>query len=92
LRPLYEEIIGLTDDVCHRHLTEEYALLAREMAATLARKRPSPLNSGRPATWACGIVYALGTVNFLFDKSQTPYVPAKELCAHFGVSASARLC
>lgn len=31
-------------------------------------------------------MYALGTVNFLFDKSQAPYTRADELCAAFGVS------
>ena len=36
--------------------------------------------------WACAIVYALGTVNFLFDKPQTAHMRAEELCAAFGVS------
>ena len=35
-----------------------------------------------------GIVYALGTVNFLFDASQTPHMRADALCAAFGVSQS----
>jgi hypothetical protein len=39
-------------------------------------------------TWACGIVYALGSANFLFDKSQTSSMSAGELCAAFGVSKS----
>ena len=54
----------------------------------LARKRPSPLARGKPEVWACGIVYALGTVNFLFDKTQIPHMRADELCALFGVSQS----
>ena len=33
-------------------------------------------------------MYALGTVNFLFDKSNLPYMRADELCAAFGVSQS----
>lgn len=37
---------------------------------------------------SCGIVYVLGTVNFLFDKSQTPYMRADELCTAFWVSQS----
>ena len=52
------------------------------------RRRPSPIARGKPESWACAIVYALGTVNFLFDKSQTPYMRADELCAAFGVSKS----
>jgi hypothetical protein len=34
------------------------------------------------------VVYALGTVNFLFDKSQAPHMRADELCQRFGVSQS----
>jgi len=86
--PVYSAIVALTDKVCHEHLSDEYAVLARRLAAKLARKRPTPLKRGKPAIWACGIVYALGTVNFLFDKSQSPHMRADELCAAFGVSKS----
>lgn len=77
-----------TDAFCREHLNDEYAALAREMAATLARKRPSPLSSGRPRTWAAGILYALGQNNFLFDPSNTPHLRADELCSRLGVSQS----
>jgi len=56
------------------------------MAATLARKRPSPLVNGRANSWAAGILYTLGQVNFLFDKSQSPHMRADELCKKIGVS------
>jgi hypothetical protein len=69
-------------------LNDEYAALARNLAAALARKRPSPIQRGDPEIWACGILYALGTVNFLFDPSQSPHMRADELCAAFGVKKS----
>jgi hypothetical protein len=84
----YDEITALTDAICNEHLNAEYADLARKLAAKLARKRPSPLVSGRVNSWACGIVYALGQVNFLFDKSQDPHFSAQELCKLFDVAAS----
>ena len=74
--------------LCKEKLNGEYGTLCRELAATLARKRPSPLNGGQAKTWACGIVYTIGSVNFLFDKSQDPHLRADELCAWFGVAAS----
>jgi hypothetical protein len=86
MRPIYDEISGMTDAFCSEHLDEEYAGLARRLAAALSRKRPSPLERGRPDVWACGIVYALGQVNFLFDKSQIPHMSADELATLFGVS------
>ena len=88
IEPAYSAIVSLTDAVCQQHLNSEYAALARRLAATLARKRPSPITRGKPEIWACAIIYALGTVNFLFDKSQTPHMRADELCAVFGVSQS----
>jgi len=84
----FDEIVALTDAFCKEHLDEEYAQLARQATAALCRKRPSPLERGRVDVWACGIVYALGTVNFLFDKTQTPYMSAADLCEAFGVSKS----
>jgi hypothetical protein len=84
----YDQIAALTDAVCRQHLNEEYAELARQAAAKLARKRPSPLVNGPAKSWACGIVYALGQVNWLFDRTQTPHLSAAELCEAFGVAPS----
>ncbi len=87
VRARYAEVTRLTDDAC-RALNDEYAQLARRAAEVLSRKRPSPLLGGRAPGWACGIVYALGQVNFLFDKSSSPYLSPAELCGLFGVSAA----
>lgn len=88
MQDTFNAIIALTDAFCRAHLDEEYAQLARQATAALCRKRPSPLAQGKLNTWACGIVYALGFVNFLFDRSQHPSMSAAELCAGFGVSKS----
>jgi hypothetical protein len=85
-RPVAEEIIKITDVVCATLLDAEYALLARQVVAKLARKRPSPLLSGRRATWAAGVVYALGQINFLSDPSREPYLTADELSEAFGIA------
>jgi hypothetical protein len=89
MRPTAEQVIKLTDKVCADLLDEEYAGLARQVVAKLARKRPSPLQSGRAATWAGGVVWALGQVNFLSDRSTEPYVAHDDLAAAFGLSKSA---
>jgi Domain of unknown function (DUF6398) len=88
LRPVAEEIVAITDSVCLSVLDEEYADLARRALAKLARKRPSPLLAGRRASWAAGVVYALGHVNFLSDPASEPCVTADQLSAAFGVSTS----
>ncbi|WP_431858688.1 DUF6398 domain-containing protein [Azospirillum sp.] len=84
----YDAITRITDAVCDRHLNTEYRDMARRMTAALCRKRPSPLAKGQPRTWACGIVWALGKVNFLSDPSTRPSMTLAELSAAFGVGES----
>ncbi len=60
-----KEIAGLVDAFCKQHLNDEYADLCRKLTAKLGHKRPSPLVSGLPNTWASGIVRAIGWGNFL---------------------------
>jgi hypothetical protein len=88
MQATYDAVVALTDAVCHDHLTDEYRDLARAMAAALARKRPSPLLSGQPRTWACGIIHVLGQLNFLTDKTSQPHMTMAEVCAAFGVGQS----
>ena len=57
MEPTYQKIVALTDEFCEAQLNEEYAQLARQLTATLCRKRPSPLARGRANSWACGIIY-----------------------------------
>ena len=87
-RPAYDAVVGLTDAFCREHLNEEYEALCRQLAGALARKRPSPLPSGRPETWACGIVRTIGWVNFLADSSRRPHLKLTAVDKAFGVAES----
>jgi uncharacterized protein DUF6398 len=40
---------------------------------------------GEVRIWAAGVIYALGQVNFLFDRTQTPHMTADQLAAALGV-------
>jgi hypothetical protein len=84
----FDEISQLTDTFSQTYLNDEYTQIFRQLTATLCRKRPSPLARGKATTWACGIIHALGMVNFLFDSSQTPHVSASQIWEHFGLSSS----
>jgi hypothetical protein len=88
LRERVATITVITDRVCEEHLDDEYAALSRTLTVRLARKRPSPLDRGEPRIWAAGVVYTVGSMNFLFDKSQPPYVRADKLAEHVGVVQS----
>lgn len=88
MRPICEAIVTITDAFCKEHLNGEYAELCRKLIVTLGRKRSSPFAHGEARTWACGVVYAIGRVNFLTDKSQSPHMSTARLCELFGVGKS----
>jgi hypothetical protein len=85
LRDRAQSIFDITDAACREHLDEEYGRLARRLVARLARKRPSPLTRGDARIWAAGAIYAIGQVNFLFDRTQTPHLTAEQLAEALGV-------
>lgn len=84
-RERFSEIVSLADDFCDRFLNDEYKQVCRKMAVGLCQKG-SPVLQGKPASWACGLVYAVGRVNFLTDPSQTPHMKAEEIAKRFGIS------
>ncbi len=88
MQPLFDTVSGLIDQFCRTHLNEEYSLVSQELAAALCRKRPSPLEKGKPEQWACACVYVIGSTNFLHDKTQTPHMQLGKLCELFGIGKS----
>ncbi len=86
--PVYTAIIAQTDAFCQAHLDAECAVLCRELAAALARKRPSPMVRGQPGIWAAGVISALAFVNFWYDRSQTPHTSHAQVCQFFEASSS----
>ena len=83
MQPNYDAITALTDAFCREHLDKHYLVIAQHMTAALCRTNPSPLASGLPRTWACGIIYVIGQINFLTDPSTRPYMPTADLCSLF---------
>lgn len=86
MREKYEAVVAITDEFARERLDDEYADLIRRATAAMCRKRPSPLSKGNAASWACGITHAVGTINFLFDRSQEIHMKVSELYKAFGVS------
>jgi hypothetical protein len=84
----YVEIAGLIEKFCDEKLNDEYKDISLRALQKLSRKRPSPLEKGKARTWACGIVYAVGSNNFIFDKSQPINMTAAEIAEWFGLAKS----
>ena len=82
------EILDLIRPFCAKKLDEEYFELCERLTAKLGRKRNVPFITGQPKIWAAAIIHALGTINFLFDKSSEPYVTIDEINEFFETKKS----
>ncbi len=80
------QLTEITTAFCDARLNADYKRLCKKLINQMARMRPAPFLRGRLEIWAAGIIHALGSVNFLFDKSFEPYVSASEIAQHFGVA------
>src|ERR1017187_7404077 len=83
-----QKILELVREFCAKKLDEEYFELAEKLILKLGRKRHVPFETGKLEIWAAGIIHALGSINFLFDKDHTPYVSVDEINNFFGTSKS----
>ena len=73
----------MTSEFCLRSLDEEYRILCEKLIEKMSRKRNVPFLSGRIEIWAAAVVYAVGIINFLFDRSFSPYSTARRYLCPF---------
>ena len=73
------DIIQLAKSFCDEKLDAEYSALAEKLICKLGRKRNVPFVTGQASIWAAAVIHALGTINFLFDKSFEPHVSIDEI-------------
>lgn len=83
-----KQLLTLIIPFCATHLDQEYQALCEKLIHTMAQTTPAPFVSGRMEIWAAAIVYTLGSINFLFDKSFQPYLNPDDITHAFGVSKS----
>jgi hypothetical protein len=88
LKDKQQKILDLLKDFCAKKLDEEYFELSERLLKKLGRKRNPPIVSGQPRVWAAAIIHALGSINFLFDKSSDPYVSVDEINSFFELGKS----
>ncbi len=83
-----EKLIEMTAGFCDRYLDEDYKQLCEKLIRKMSRKRVVPFLSGRIEIWAAAVIHAIGSINFLFDKSFKPYATAGDICNYFSTSQS----
>jgi hypothetical protein len=83
-----QRLIEMTSGFCAEYLDGDYKQLCEKLIQKMSRKRNVPFLSGRIEIWAAAIVYAIGSINFLFDRSFEPYASGDDICNYFGTSKS----
>ncbi len=83
-----QKLKQMTAAFCDKYVDEEYKHLCEKLIAKMPRKRNVPFISGRLEIWAAAIVHAIGSINFLFDKSSQPYASIDDISSFFGTSKS----
>lgn len=83
-----QNILDLVREFCSKKLDEEYFELSERLVQKLGRKRNPPIATGQPQIWAAAVIHALGTINFLFDKSFELYISTEDINVYFGTNKS----
>lgn len=83
-----KELIELVSEFCDEVLDDEYKQLSIKLVRKMGRKHNVPFKRGKPEIWASAVIYALGQINLLFDKSSKPYSSADEICDFFNTKKS----
>ena len=81
----FDQILELVSAFCQERLNDEYRQLCEDLSWAVYEEE-LPLEKGKPAGWAAGIVHAIGFVNFLQDPSLSPHMSSMEIAEGFGVS------
>lgn len=83
-----QQIIELISSFCDDVLDDEYKRLSIALVEKMGRKHDVPFKRGKLEIWASAVIYALGQINFLFDKDFEPYATPDEICEYFGTKKS----
>lgn len=79
-----KKLIELTAGFCDAYLDDDYKQLCEKLILKMSRNYNVPFLRGRMEIWAAAIVHAIGSINFLFDRSFEPYFSSKDMCNFFG--------
>lgn len=83
-----QQLLELTGTFSAQKLNDNYYELCEKLIKKMGRKRDVPFKRGNISIWAAAVVYALGSINFLFDKETDPHVTTKEISDFFDTKNS----
>lgn len=84
----YNEIEQMVVDYCEKNLDKNYLKICKKVCNDLYNTDHSVFKKGKPEIWSASIIWAVGSENFLSDKSFEPYSTLADLCDFFNVKTS----
>ena len=87
LQPRFRQIVQRVDRFCQERLDDEYREVCRRMLACFCQPETG-IERGKAESWAAGIVYEAGQVNFLTDSSFEPCIKSDDIAKGCGVSVA----
>lgn len=81
-------VLTLMDKFCNEKLDTEYNRLCKNVFTDLLKDNPDIFDRGKPEIWASSIIWAIGSVNFLDDKSFLPFATLSDVCGYFDTNNS----
>ena len=88
LKEKEKQLLEITGAFCEQKLNDEYFVLCEKLVKKMGRKRDVPFTRGKLEIWAAAVVHAIGSINFLFDRSFEPYISSKEMNEYFGTKGA----
>lgn len=82
------QLIELVSAFCREKLNKEYEQVCIKLILKLGRKRAVPFLTGKATNWSAAIIYTIGTINYLFDRSFDPYIPSSDIHDYFGTKST----
>ncbi|MCF6347992.1 MAG: DUF6398 domain-containing protein [Flavobacteriaceae bacterium] len=82
------KLLELTGIFCSQKLDDDYFQLCEKLIKKMGRKREVPFKRGKLEIWVAAVIYTIGSINFLFDKSFEPYMTAQQISDYFGTKNS----
>lgn len=79
-----EALIQMVSAFCKEKLNDEYENLCVKLVQKMGRKATCPFARGKLEIWAAAVVHTIGSMNFLYDKNNQPYLPLREIHDYFG--------
>jgi tetratricopeptide (TPR) repeat protein len=80
------ELQKMVETFCKKHLNDEYNDLCTKLVKAMAQRDDISFAKGKLEIWAAAVVCAIGSYNFLYDKTFKPYMQQKDILKAFGVS------